>query len=476
MIKRLRTVILAACAAASMHTFAGPPPVQEASSQEDIKAALTGGVPMGRWKEGLMFEGVEPMPWMKSAANWFPRTEEVQPNEMRVTFMGSAPFIRPGQMNTSILVELGNGDKFIFDIGEGSPANYIAAGHALNELNHVFITHLHVDHFNGLPYLWMFGTWAGGWHDQLTVHGPSGRTPEYGTAKMVEGMKMMTNWHRDAFSVFPVGRGWDIKVNEFDFRDNGGLVYEKDGVKVTHWQRSHAKDGASAYRLDWNDMCFVWTGDGRPSKLDIKYAKGCDLYITELQTELLEISSGVQGVPPFLGRYTVDTHHTPGYAAGYLANQIKPRMFMTTHMPFDPYINEETVAEVREHWKGPFHFGAPDGIVVNMTKDRVWVREGILPDFPNSRAPQFDFSNGQLVVPHPPTSREEIQEPFVREQQIDPKKYYPKEYTPELLENWPVDGDLVVPVDALPANLKDSMGHSWRQREANKKVLEEQAK
>jgi ribonuclease Z len=42
---------------------------------------------------------------------------------------------------------------FTFDIGEGSPANYIAAGFALNELKDVFITHLHVDHFGGLPYL-----------------------------------------------------------------------------------------------------------------------------------------------------------------------------------------------------------------------------------------------------------------------------------------------------------------------------------
>jgi len=49
-------------------------------------------------------------------------------------------------------------------------------------------------------------------------------------------------------------------------------------------------------------------------------------------------------------------------------------MFMTTHMAFDPYQNEESVAEVRHHWKRPFHFGAPDGIVVNMTKDQVWER------------------------------------------------------------------------------------------------------
>ncbi|RLA50211.1 MAG: MBL fold metallo-hydrolase [Gammaproteobacteria bacterium] len=477
-IEKTGKLITAGCAAFLLANtaFAEPPPIQKVSSKEDIHAALSGGVPGDRWKEGLLFEGVKPMPWLKSAANWFPGTEDVQPEEMRVTFMGTSPSIRPGQMNTSIYVELGNGDNFVFDMGEGAVANYVAARVALNQINHVFITHLHVDHFGSLPYLWMFGTWAGGWHEQLTVHGPSGRTPEYGTAKMVEGMKMMLGWHTDAFSVFPVGKGWDIKVNEFDFRDNGGVVYEKNGVKVTHWQRSHAKDGASGYRLDWNDMCFVWTGDGRPSKLDIKYAKGCDLYVTEMQAELMEISSGVQGVPPFLGRYTVDTHHTPAYAAGYLANQIKPRMFMTTHMAFDPYQNEESVAEVREHWKGPFHFGAPDGIVVNMTKDKVWVREGILPEFPNNRSPQFDFSNGQLVVPLPPTDRSKIQEPFVREQQIDPKKYYPEGYHPHLLEEWPVKSDLVVPLDTLPDNLKSSMGEAWRLKQKNLKTLKEQGK
>lgn len=465
-----------ACLALTGVAIAEPPPVQDVSSEQDIKAALTGGVPMNRWKEGLLFEGVSPMPWLKSAANWFPGTEEVQPQEMRVTFMGTAPMIRPGQMNTSIFVELGNGDSFVFDMGEGAVSNYVAARVALNQIKHVFITHLHVDHFGSLPYLWMFGTWAGGWHEPLTIHGPSGRTPEYGTAKMVEGMRMMLGWHIDAFSVFPSGKGWDIQVNEFDFRDNGGVVYEKNGVKVTHWQRSHAKDGASGYRLDWNDMCFVWTGDGRPSNLDIKYAKGCDLYVTELQPEVVEINAGVQGVPPFLARYTIDTHHTPAYAAGYLANEIQPRMFMTTHMNFDPFLNEETVAEVREHWKGPYHFGAPDGIVVNMTKDQVWVREGILPDFPNSRAPQFDFTNGQLVVPHPIHAREDIQEPFVREQQIDPKKYYPKGYMPQLLEYWPVKGDLVAPVESLPANMRDSMGGQWRLKQKNQKILDEQAK
>ena len=79
-------------------------------------------------------------------------------------------------------------------------------------------------------------------------------------------------------------------------------------------------------------------------------------------------------------------------------------------------------------------------------------------------------------MPHPPTSRAEIQEPFVREQQIDPREYYPAAYLPHLLEEWPVDSDLVVPVEQLPASLKESMGAAWRQKQKNMKLLDEQEK
>ena len=50
--------------------------------------------------------------------------------------MGSSPMVRPGQAATSIFVQLGNGDNFVFDIGEGSIANYVAGRFALNELKH----------------------------------------------------------------------------------------------------------------------------------------------------------------------------------------------------------------------------------------------------------------------------------------------------------------------------------------------------
>ena len=255
-----------------------------------LKAVATGGTPMGRWKEGLTFDGVAPMPWLKSSANWFPKTEEVQPDEIRVTFMGSSPMPRPGQMGTSVYVELGNGNSFIFDMGPGSIANYLAAGVSLNRLNNIFLTHLHWDHVDSVAYTYMFGAWAGRWHEPFRITGPSGTKPEYGVRYMMDRMKEMLTWHRASFDQSPIGKGFDMEVNEFDFRADGGVAYEKDGVKITHWRQSHTEDGASAYRLDWNGLCVAFTGDGRPNSLTIKYAAGCDLLITEVQPELMAIS------------------------------------------------------------------------------------------------------------------------------------------------------------------------------------------
>ena len=398
-----------------------------------------------------MFDGIEPMPWLKSAAIWLPGEEKVQPDEVRVTFMGSSPIPRPGQMGTSVYVELGNGDDFIFDMGPGSIANYLAAGIPLNQINDIFITHLHWDHVASVPYIYMFGGWGGRWHESFRVHGPSGRTEKHGFRYMMDRMDEMLTWHKDSFDLFPVGKGWEMEVNEFDFADDGGVVYEKDGVKIIHWRQSHTEDGASAYRLDWNDMCVAFTGDGRPNSLTVKYAKGCDLLITEVQVELMAISSGVNGVLPVMGRMTVDTSHNPGYAAGYLYNQVKPRLAMTTHMSYDSYSNPELLAQIREHWKGPCQCGAPDMIVVNMTQDKLWVREGVVPKYPNVSPPRFDMTaEGGLMIPPPKFKRSDIQQQSIRDAEIPPDDYYPEGYAPERLVEWPTEKPLFIPAEMIP--------------------------
>ena len=52
---------------------------------------------------------------------YYPGTEDLAPDEMRVVACGTGmPNARPKQAAACWLVELGNGDKFLFDIGTGS--------------------------------------------------------------------------------------------------------------------------------------------------------------------------------------------------------------------------------------------------------------------------------------------------------------------------------------------------------------------
>ncbi len=52
---------------------------------------------------------------------YYPNSEDLAPDEMRVIACGTGmPTTRASQAAACFLVELGNGDKFIFDIGSGS--------------------------------------------------------------------------------------------------------------------------------------------------------------------------------------------------------------------------------------------------------------------------------------------------------------------------------------------------------------------
>ena len=147
-----------------------------------------------------------------------------------------------------------------------------------------------------------------------------------------------------------------------------------------------------------------------------------------------------------MGRMTVDTSHNPGYAAGYLFDQLKPRLAMTTHMSYDAYSNPELLAQIRNTYKGPFHFGAPDMIVVNMTADKIWVRDGVLPEYSNVAAPKFDTgATGGLIIPVPKYNRSDIQQQSIRDAEIPPEDYYPEGYAPEMINEWPTDKPLFIP-------------------------------
>ncbi|NCF65134.1 MAG: MBL fold metallo-hydrolase [Chloroflexi bacterium] len=393
----------------------------------------------------------KPTPSVKIRNNYFPGSETLGPDEMRISYVGSCPFPpRRNQAGTAIMVELGNGDRFFFDFGPGCLRNIISLGVPVQEVNDIFLSHLHVDHYHDISYLRPFRAWAGG-YTPLRVHGPSGRTEKLGLQGMIDGMDQMLQWHLEAFDVFPIGDGYEVEVNEFDWKDENGICYDKNGVTVRHWRRSHAKDGASAYRLDWNGLSFVWTGDGRPDELSMKYGAGVDVFVTECQTDYARLNRLKYGFPEWLTNYTIDTHHTPHYAVGYMMNEVNPRIGMVTHMEYDEPTVNESIAGIRAHWDGLFAFGAPDGVIVNVTKEEIWVRNAAMPDDTGMSAPDLATllgadESGKIVMPSPRIAREEQQEQLTRDLEIDPEKYYPEDVYRELLIKLPEPLEMQLPV------------------------------
>ena len=63
------------------------------------------------------------------------------------------PASRHGQAAACFLIETGNGDKFIFDIGTGSMVIIAPLMIPYQYLDKVFLSHLHTDHMGDIDAL-----------------------------------------------------------------------------------------------------------------------------------------------------------------------------------------------------------------------------------------------------------------------------------------------------------------------------------
>jgi ribonuclease BN (tRNA processing enzyme) len=77
---------------------------------------------------------------------------------MRITALGTGmPNQSPSNAAAAFLVELGNGDAFVFDIGTGSTERLAGLQVDYSRLDKVFVSHLHTDHVGDLATLWVAG-------------------------------------------------------------------------------------------------------------------------------------------------------------------------------------------------------------------------------------------------------------------------------------------------------------------------------
>jgi hypothetical protein len=132
---------------------------------------------------------------------------------------------------------------------------------------------------------------------------------------------------------------------------------------------------------------------------------------------------------------------------GYLMKEINPRVGMVTHIEYEEDLLNEISAGVRAHWDGLFLYGAPDVMVVNVTKDAVWARMAALPGMTGANVPHprilLGLGDGPLPdevpLPQPRMPREVQQEQYTRDMEIDPHEYYPPDVYREPLTKLPDD-------------------------------------
>jgi ribonuclease BN (tRNA processing enzyme) len=182
---------------------------------------------------------------------------------MDVFFIGVGDACDPQHGNTSIHVKTGNGVNILCDCGFSVPHSYFAFTDDSEQLDLVWVSHFHGDHFFGLPLL-ILRFWEMGRKKNLLIIGPSGVAD-----KVLTAMDL-------AFPGFRPKLCYELQFQEIEqgnTRMLSGLSYQ--AVQTDHSQRN------LGLLLDDGEKRLYYSGDGRPTRRVAEIIKDCDLAVHE---------------------------------------------------------------------------------------------------------------------------------------------------------------------------------------------------
>ena len=313
---------------------------------------------------------------VKNRTVYYPGTEDLKPDEMRVVCCGSGmPIPALSQAAACFLVELGNGDKFVFDMGTGATERLMSLGIPLDYINKVFIGHLHMDHMGDLPAFWLYGPQnnrSGGIH----VWGPGGggTRPDWGMKASMDHMREMWAWMRGTLVGTIDTRAFGLHVHEFDWSKVNNVIYEENGVVIRTIPAIHFEQSVS-FLLEWNGLKFSYSSDTVPNKWWVEHAAESDLSIHEcFFTPPMFIEK--YGFSPQEALNASTLIHTSAPMFGKVMSMTKPRRAVAYHFSNDPDTLPLVMDGVRQTYSGPVDF-AEDFMVWNVTKDNIRTRLGV---------------------------------------------------------------------------------------------------
>jgi ribonuclease BN (tRNA processing enzyme) len=186
---------------------------------------------------------------------------------MRLTIIGCGDAFGAGsRLQTSFHVRSGP-STFLIDCGVTSLIGMHRLGISPNDIDTVFVTHLHGDHFGGLPWLLIDAKYVSNRTRPLIVTGPKGIEERFITA---------------AEALYPnattVEREFDLTFVEYEERK----PLKVGEVTVTPFEVHHPS-GAPPYALRFNidGKVLAFTGDTGWVEALHDVAKDADLFISE---------------------------------------------------------------------------------------------------------------------------------------------------------------------------------------------------
>ncbi len=322
-----------------------------------------------------------PLEWSPTKAYpshevYYPGTEELRPDEMRVIACGTGmPMPRLKQAAACFLIELGNGDKFIFDMGTGSLNRIYALGIPLDYIDKVFLTHLHMDHMGDLQAFYIYGP-QNNRSVPLRVWGPGGggTRPEWGTKAALAHMEKSWAWMTGTLEGLIDTRAFKLEVTEYDWSKVNGVVYDDNGVVIKSIPAIHFEQSAS-FILEWNGLRLAFGGDSLPNKWWVEHTQGVDLSIFEcfFPPDLASKKWGFTGQEAL---NAVTTIHSTAQFFGKMMAMTKPKHAVAYHFQNDTDTLPIVMKAVETVYDAPVDY-AQDFMVWNVTKEGVRTRMAV---------------------------------------------------------------------------------------------------
>jgi ribonuclease BN (tRNA processing enzyme) len=226
---------------------------------------------------------------------------------MKLTIVGSGDaFGSGGRFNTCFMVEAGE-RTVLLDFGASSLVALRAQSIDPNRIDAIVLSHLHGDHFGGLPFLLLDAQFLSRRTRPLVIAGPPGSRQRIDALNEVFFPRSSgTKWH------FP----WEV------VEIAPGEPTEIVGLTITTTEVIHPSGAPStAIRLADGQSVLAYSGDTEWTEALVQVADGADLFITECYEYARAVAGHISWsilktrIPDLRARRIMITHMNPSMLA-----------------------------------------------------------------------------------------------------------------------------------------------------------------